>query len=734
LFPEYYFGVGNDPFEKLAMLLFNQCRTETEFKTLGDLQALNRINLGDGFKFVIDEAQLLSKAFPNQFASHDVTHKSLRPLLSPFLQGVYKVTSMSAVIAGTGLSLLDEQKSIGSAQGVRERINVYTTFPPLIMDGVKEFLSEILHDSNKMELVMAAAWLMGRPRWSTLFITNLLLLNKTIGEHLFEFVNEMTKVFTEEKHLVPRSPSDSIAVLAEGKHYLDRKKEITNPLNKLLRNTFLISIGYPPQPVEYTEYLALGLGSVKEAPKSAALDFKLIGQILPESLVLEAARKYIAPRKKELGTDSLTSVQHDSAALGKNWEFVVANGFGDYLPGLLKEINEIPDAPLAFKKDWNLFPPNFGRVGHPNGVEPEGFFEWQEWCFQHMHLQSGQNISLSAPASAASTTTSTKTTCFEINPLRCSKLDKKEKNGELNEENENPTELLTLPPFSMCLTANKAGPDLCFVLHADKVNSIMFVFIQVKLAEDFDFKEAAQTVDPSLFYFSNRGDAKKEMWIKKYSENLIRWMTNLVLDDIPVVRMVISGADSDDKEPEVKLKKREGKYIPKTQILPIDREHILKKFLLYKYRETVEPDLPKTSEEIDKMTVAQLKSVLSRCKEPFKAHEKLEDLKNNLKRNFYKIQKIKENSLGAASAGSSTSGEVEKEKPITDAETEGVDELFKKLVEKDLRWDSYSSKKIEGKLVGKDVLIYLDHTNTATIIGESLADVTNMLKESSSNQ
>jgi hypothetical protein len=735
LFPEHFFE--SDPFSKLAMALFTQCNDDGRELAEG---------LGKGFTVFIDEAQMLGRTFIHQFSSHLEASDALRPVLSPFLKSVHDVLSSHAIICGTGLTLLEEQESVGSVFAENDVRHIFATFPPLAVIEVRKFIDEILPETDKAILSKVTSWLEGRPRLSTLFLKTFLTQNESMEKCLVDYIKFMTMSSNTYDSNNLRSPGQSIAELVKRSYILI--DGTPNPLTAFLRNAFFISLGYSPQPAAFAEYLALGLGGVDSDRTRAAsfLNFQLIVHVLPEPLLLEAARQYIISNNIHFSFELLASTQRDSSALGKSWEFVVLMGFGEYLPNLRDKINGDKLVPDAFKKEWNLFEPNFGRIGHPNGVGSEGFFVWQEWCFQHMHFKKGSNTgnaAISAMTSTISTSTPRISSTLADTSLkseghwkivdfgnkvrsRASRGDKKqakEENRKEQDEQSIMNILWDLPPLPLCLTSNIAGPDLCFVLNADDVKSIMFVFIQVKLSKEFDLKDAQYTVDPSLFYFSNRGK-EEEKWTKKYGDYLIRWMINLMLDDVPVIRMIVSGADSENK-----LKEQV------TEIVNINREDSLRKLFLFKYHDE---RIPLEFGDAMGLTKDRLVELMGLYKIPSSGLKTKSELAKALllklsAKTANQIEQEASTWMSASKSSTSKNKPAKKEQTEllkgneeTELLNEEIDKMFKGMVETDFRWNSYSEKKATGKLIGKDILIYLN--DTGLLIGEALANMTKIIK------
>ncbi|KAH9247100.1 hypothetical protein BASA81_015293 [Batrachochytrium salamandrivorans] len=170
LFP--YQFLGTDLFKLLATELYQSCDPKT---------VLEYDDFRKDFYCVIDEAQVLGKDLQGKFRStKPANEEGRRPLLSPFLEGVGKALDRLPIIAGTGLTLLEEWESVVSQTGTLQDFT-FTDLPLLTYGQVLELLQRFLIQDG---LEHAAQWLVGRPRWAAEFITRRITLNEDIGDYV----------------------------------------------------------------------------------------------------------------------------------------------------------------------------------------------------------------------------------------------------------------------------------------------------------------------------------------------------------------------------------------------------------------------------------------------------------------------------------------------------------------------------------------------------------------------
>jgi hypothetical protein len=217
------------------------------------------------------------------------------------------------IIAGPGLTLLEEWKSVASSMGTQAEF-VFTDFPRLDQQQVKELLKSFLFVQNE-PLERASKWLVGRPRWVTEFIADAVASNKPIKLYIEEFVKRMTQVVDMDPQ--PRTILGGFKRVREkpGVSELAGKEEF-NPYEALLRDAYLISMGSSPSPRKSPLLLEFGLGYCDP------MSHQMISLHL-EPMVLETARLLIL-KNGTFGHEFLRLVSEDPSAFGKRFEIVAA--------------------------------------------------------------------------------------------------------------------------------------------------------------------------------------------------------------------------------------------------------------------------------------------------------------------------------------------------------------------------------------------------------------------------
>jgi len=227
------------------------------------------------------------------------------------------------------------------------------------------------------------------------------------------------------------------------------------------------------------------------------------------------------------------------------------------------------------------------------------------------------------------------------------------------------------------------------VLHQDDFKKIMFVLVQVKLSYTYIYDDAILTVDPAKLCFRRRGESN-ENWIETDAENLIVWMTNILLDDIPIIRMVISGAESNLPA------------VPK--LVPINREEEILKLFQYQIR-----DERKKENDSEWIKNVNWNEEVVNNVDLTMAYENGGEL---MKKKFEDAKK----EIIAKNAD---------RKSIEDE----AKSRFKDRITADPRYKLYKQKKDNKETLTHDVLINTNSSNTKEIIGEHLMQITKDLKD-----
>lgn len=363
--------LGRDVFDALACKLYASCNPR---------EVLSFYIPSKKFFYVIDEAQMLGTLLPKKFMTvHERTRTSngLRPVLSPVLGAVKVATSSLPIIAGTGLTLIDEWKSISSAMGV-EADYIFTDFPMLDYEQVFDMLQRFLVADVPI-LEHAAKWLVGRPRWVMEFISKAIEDNKPVGPYLQRYVSRLTT--TGSPDLPARTPlaglerlgKKSVQVSVMGEEELE-----TNPHGSFLRNAFLLSMGVPSKPVKSRLLLEFGLGfpDPEDVTKS---------MVQLEPLILETARLVINKTPK-FGIEFLQAVWEDPSAVGNRFEFVSATRlFKSFTSQALEQHPLLLGATLPdeFKGEWQGADPMYlyGKVARSTSQQKQFYEPYPESIF-----------------------------------------------------------------------------------------------------------------------------------------------------------------------------------------------------------------------------------------------------------------------------------------------------------------------------------------------------------------
>jgi len=492
LFPSIF--LGGDLFATLAMQLFNECPIDSPLECMR-------------CPCVLDEAQEMGKLQKDMYYSILSTRLSshLRPLLSPILSGVRAALGRAPMIAGTGLTLMEEWKSVISSQGTTIDF-LYTDFPLLRETQVREMLTTFLLVQGQ-HLTEAVGWLTGRPRFVVQFISDVFEKQSSIDDTLKAYVKRVTTQVSNSKVGTPRTIAESFARLDNGLrviHVMD--KRIVNPYSHALIDTFWISCGLNVPPAESPALLELGIGYA--VPKFVEPFVDTL--IEPEPLVLETARLLREKAHDEFDSDLLLQVRENESALGKRFEYVGFIRLCQYLCSTPLEENSLlsglspvvlplalagnsllsghsPSLPLAsaFRGRWEQPVSKFGRIAVRTGGKE--LYDWLESALN------GHDV-----------------------------------------------------PGAF-FPSDQAGPDALGILHQS--NRVLLLVVQFKLVNSFsdpEIEQAMLRMDPSKFNHSLRGALPgpgkgNERVIKKYQKRQETLMNTMDELNVSVVRILVSG-------------------------------------------------------------------------------------------------------------------------------------------------------------------------------------------------
>jgi hypothetical protein len=238
-------------------------------------------------------------------------------------------------------------------------------------------------------------------------------------------------------------------------------------------------------------------------------------EIRHEPLILEAAQK--AREKVPQFFHKFLFSSATPTARGGTFEYIAAFTFMRYLNQTKLEENPLLTnfiLPEGFKGKWIPFPSIFGifappprprLVGDLFKPEDELFYEWFQNCM-------------------------------------------------IGGESQYP---------GMLFPSNQAGPDTCMTFYSeDDKKKILFVLKQTKFSQRVNFLDSVATIDPELFFNNNRvltpkqirenvnkseAEKTKTHFIgKEYEKKTNTLIKELAMRNIPVIRVLFSGAPTGD--------------------------------------------------------------------------------------------------------------------------------------------------------------------------------------------
>jgi len=474
LFPETFFG--RDVFIDLATELVNQCSPSS----IGYFAKPTDI-----IHCVIDEAQELGRRMQGMFNTSSGNRLSLRPLLSPVLEGVKKVLNRDPIVSGTGLSLVREWKPLASRMAAVDPMeNVFTEFGCLSVEQTEKVLKELLYIKGQKRLREAAEWLAGRPRFVATFIENVVAKNTTIDAYLDVYKAQMTEQLPDESDN-PRTPFEALRRLGElpGQTLAMGKAELS-PYAWMLTDLYGLSVGRKPHRADNALLIELGLAYAQIRPQGLPL-----AEARPEALLLEAARRHRATLDREkFLLDFIRAAQDSDSAMGERFEYLVSELLVDALFG--REGN----AALDFEAHGV-----FNGVPLPAALQ--GKWERPPWLFGHLAIDGDE----------------------DFYPWLTAVLDPRE------------TKRLRVRfPSTAC------GPDIVIVPRSQDKSRTMLILVQCKFEKAAsDTKGALYTVDPSMLHTELRGEDKQHV-IPEHAANHAALMQRLA--NVCVVRVLVHGA------------------------------------------------------------------------------------------------------------------------------------------------------------------------------------------------
>ncbi|KAH6572370.1 hypothetical protein BASA62_003419 [Batrachochytrium salamandrivorans] len=342
LFPTQF--LNEDVFAKLATSLYEHC----DPKAVLEYESFRK-----DFYCVIDEAQVLGKVLAGKFLTNTPGMRSsngLRPVLSPILHGVKVALGRLPVIAGSGLTLLEEWKSVLSTMGVEQDF-IFTDFPLLAREQVLDLLRAFLTVPDDKYAEHVATWLVGRPRWVAEFISRVLVRNARMEPCFDEYLTWLTRGGSGENGEEPRTllgAFNRLALKLNAVPSLDLDVGVASPYQDALLDAYLLSMDAPIKPRTSYALLEFGLGF---PAKGDALKVEL----RYEPLVLETAR-WLTEDNAKLQKEVLRRVSDDAASLGKRFEYVSAKALLKSFTSCTMEEhpwskgNPLPE---AFKGQWH---------------------------------------------------------------------------------------------------------------------------------------------------------------------------------------------------------------------------------------------------------------------------------------------------------------------------------------------------------------------------------------------
>jgi hypothetical protein len=589
LFPKIY--LEEDLFAEIAVGLFNRCydvgrlnRFDRDFsrELSHGIVVCTRL-IRPAFKprlcVVIDEAQMLSKGILKKAFRSIRNSNSLRPLLSPFLHAINSTTGGYPIIAGTGLTLLEEFESVESVYMVQDNY-IYITFPSFEEITVRWYIDTFLVCADQDKMEEAVKWLKGRPRATFEFVVEALKGNGTkLNDLLNSFVQYMTCV-PSSRITNPLTPGQAIDRLWRAKKpelglpmkntktdQTSTKATITETqtMYHFLKYTFLLSCGRETNTLTGKKILKYGLGFVVNeiisGPASETTTASSSSGSAPANTTTGSSSSSPQPAKRGRKAKKVPIAP-------KNLEILEAP---EVLPEVPLEVRPEPlllEAAIIVREKGNFLDHFLSEESTPSG---KGFAFESVAAFTFMRYFSNMPL--------------------EENPLLSGIKDKipdgfkgrwipfskkfgmyapSRRYGD-NVNGVSPENQLFFEWFDNCMNlgeskctgmlfpSNLAGPDTCMAFYReDDPTKVLFVVKQTKFAQNFDYNDAIATIDPKMFFVKKREVALTEMEgkteieqanilsFRSVSKGLTELRCSLIQKlterNIPIVRVLFSGA------------------------------------------------------------------------------------------------------------------------------------------------------------------------------------------------
>jgi len=522
MYPDQIFD--RDVFEKLTLALFESC----------DAVALRQSTVDPRACF-IDEAQGIT-----ELGLSVLRPTWLRSALGAVITGIRNVLGVNPILAGTGFSLSLEYKSLTSRMGVADNPSwAFTDFPPLNAATVVEMLKKRLHFHNDEAAAHAAKWLQGRPRWTAVFIEKMLYAGHAnvtaalVDDYVAHLCKPPERRFRWEEK--PTTPAEAFVKLraappdlpvpvidrAHAQEPLPADRTASRSYFDGLHHAFLLTQGLPPQVRENTLLSEVDIAYITNVLSATSVEVK----VEMEPIVLRSALEHIHKYEPGFTLKLVTDKEGDPGAMGKAFEYFVVD---QLLP--LPLTAWLPSTP-----EWKRFVGGGGPLSADEAKALQaaiGRFSAGEWTSSHAEY--------GRVAAKGNTVADTEEWLRRrVFPSR------------LNQ----PTRRIWDVWPACFYPDNDAGPAVMQVRWRsdDPAANPMLVLVQVKLIKGSlvdgglgtpQVRDALLTVDPAKLYAVNRGKADERV------EGLSMSQTTLFkrIKDVPVVRMLVSGAATVDEE------------------------------------------------------------------------------------------------------------------------------------------------------------------------------------------
>jgi hypothetical protein len=456
---------------------------------------------------VVDEAQISLERLDGQFQSQtkrEGKRASLRGLLSPIVSGLFQSTGVSVILCGTGLSMLEANKTAASAGGSVEDFwtRAFFDFPIMLQDDVEKYLQMHLNlddDSLNASFIREArVWLSGRRRFTAAFVEKAIARPKqSLQDTLVEYVTEMTTDSTKKS----RTILDLLNHFRDRKnvnkvHFFDEKQrpvEVSSVWNTFLRASLLQSHGFihkieqahAPALVEVGLALRSNIGLVPGPVIELAPFEPLVLETCRRNFMNDAALKDwilqgLEPTDKgkrfEFAAPYVLPIR-----VGRKLALLDESFFPDLSPAASRTLLEARRLP-CFNQVLEEFLSKYGRVAISSGETKKTLYAWFDECWQNRY----------DPESTS--------TPFAIYP------------------------------------DTLAGPDIAMLVRAHDPEFVLVLF-QCKFGEYAEWKESRLTVDPDLLYHEKRGESGQGLpkVFKVEHDEFLK-----TLRQVPVVRIVLS--------------------------------------------------------------------------------------------------------------------------------------------------------------------------------------------------